>query len=110
MAISDIGLAADIGSLNRYCGQAVVALAQALDNCAGIAEMLNNADRGYAVAGTVDPLVVAGMGTADAANFRSAFDSLYTLQQISVGDVAQSGASPVDYFYIAQTLMGTTPL
>jgi hypothetical protein len=108
------GLPADLLALNRTCGQAVVALAQALDNCVAISTMLGNPQRGFAVTGSgdseVDPLAVAGMSPDDAALLRNSFFALSLLAQVAYGQTAQQGAEASNFFFDAQQLMGTTPL
>lgn len=106
------GLPTDVNTLNRTVGQAVVALAQALDTCNGINDMLNNAERAWPPPseGATDPLVTAGMETADATNLREAFAALALLKQVAYGEIAQSGAQPSNFFFQAQQLMGATPL
>lgn len=108
------GLPSDISTLNRVCGQAVVALAQALDTCTGLNTMLQNAERGFAVAVVDDepddPLVNGGMSAEDAATLRDAFEALALLAQVAYGQIAQSGAEPSNFFFQAQQLMGCQPL
>lgn len=104
------GLTADIVTLNRTCGQAVLNLAQALDQVTGLNTMLQNAERGFAVNGSDDPLVDGGMSTGDAATLREAFFALAELAQVAYGQAAQSGAQPSNFFFQAQQLLGCQPL
>lgn len=106
------GLSADVNSLNRACGQAVVALAQALDTVTGINAMLQNAERGFAMDGDTDPLTTGdgAMSSDDAATLRNSFSALALLAQVAYGQIAQSGAEPSNFFFYAQQLMGVTPL
>jgi hypothetical protein len=99
------GLNADAVTLNRTMGQAVAALAQALDQCAAINVMLNNSNRGFTSAG----LLALGFVQADVTNIQEAFAALALLQQIAYGQAAGVAVAN-NYFFQAQLLLGTTPL
>lgn len=100
------GLPSDISTLNRVCGQAVVALAQALDNCTGLNAMLSNAERGFSAA----ELEAAGMDPDDVATLQEGMAALALLAQVAYGQLAQTGAQPSNFFFQAQQLMGCQPL
>lgn len=100
------GAAADQVNFNHTIGNAVIALAQALDNCAAINTMLGNAERGFDTAG----LLALGFTQDDVTLIQDSFQALALLQQVAYGQIAQSGASPSNFFFQAQQLMGTVPL
>jgi hypothetical protein len=100
------GLGTDLNSFNRMIGQAVLNLAQALSACTSINTLLNDANRGFNAEG----LAALGMAGEDITNVQEAFAALSQLQQLSVGQIAQSGAQPTNFFYQAQMLMGTNPM
>jgi hypothetical protein len=99
------GAPQDINTFNRAIGSAVIALAQALDQCAAINVMLNNSDRGF----TSADLLALGYEQADVTIIQEAFAALALLQQIAYGQAGGTAALN-DYFFQAQRLMGTTPL
>jgi hypothetical protein len=109
------GLPADIGTLNRTMGQAVVALAQALDTCAGINAMLYNTNRGFGLVNagggsyTSTALTAFGYSDDDINLIGAAFGALGLLQTIAYGTAA-GVATDNNYFLQAQQLMGTVPL
>lgn len=99
------GAPQDIANFNRTIGNAVIALAQALDQCAAINTMLNNSNRGFTTAG----LLAMGFAQADVTNIQESFAALALLQQVAYGEVAGVAAQN-NYLFQAQQLLGTVPL
>lgn len=99
------GLGQTVNDLNRTIGNAVIQLAQALDQCAAINTMLNNSNRGF----TTADLLALGYVQADVTNIQESFAALALLQQIAYGQTA-GVAEENNYFFQAQSLMGTIPL
>jgi hypothetical protein len=98
------GLSAQAGDVNRACGNAVVALAQALSQCTALNTMLNDTSRGFGQAG----LVALGFTSADAALLLASFADLTNLAAVASGQQAQPAAS--NFLFNAAKLMGVTPL
>lgn len=99
--------------LDRAMGSAVTTLAQALDQCAGISELLGDASRAFTITNnggvfTSDKLTALGYDADDITLIAEAFGALAQLRLVAYGQAAQPAAS--NFFFQAQQLMGITPL
>lgn len=109
------GLQADSFSLNDRIGRAVANLAAALDECSGINDMLNDANRAFTIINTEGvfsspKLTALGYSDDDITLIAEAFGALAGLRQLALGQVAQPGAQPTNFFFQAQQLLGVVPL
>jgi hypothetical protein len=101
--------------LDRIIGTAITNLAQALDLCSGINDMLLDGNRAFTITNvegvfTSDKLTALGYDSGDIALIAEAFGALAGLRQLALGQVAQPGAQPTNFFFQAQQLMGVTPI
>jgi hypothetical protein len=103
------GLSAQAGDINRACGNAVVALAQALAACSGLNTMLNDTSRGFGQANLAAMFTAAGdpQGTSNAGLIIASFADLQNLSAVAHGQQAQPAAS--NFFFNAAKLMGVIP-
>lgn len=100
--------------LDRAMGSAAVSLAQALDQCAGINELLGDASRAFTIVNnagvfTSPKLTALGYTDDEITLIAEAFFALAQLQQVAFGRAAGVAAQN-NYFFQAQQLMGITPL
>ncbi len=104
------GLPAGPTDIHRACGSAIVAAAQALDNCVALNTMLNDTDRGFGQAGLAAIFTAGGdpQAATTAALILASFADMTNLAAVARGQQAQPGAS--NFFYNAARLMGVTPL
>lgn len=101
--------------LDRMMGSAVAGLVQYLDLCAGINDMLNDADRAFTIVNnegvfTSPKLTALGYTDDEITLVAEAFFALADLKQLAFGQIAQTGAQPSDLLFWARQLLGATPI
>jgi hypothetical protein len=99
--------------LDRIMGSAIKDLAQALDLCADINDMLLDGNRAFTItsdagAFTSGKLTDLGYDGDDITLIAQAFGALAQLRLVALGQATVPAAS--NFFFQAQQLMGVTPL
>lgn len=108
-----VGLNALGADVNRVCGNAVVDLASALQQCEGINAMLSDADRFNGSTG----LQALGFNVTEAGLLISSFADIVNFASVGRGKAGflvqlpgQSSPGATDFFFNAKKLMGVNPL
>ena len=104
MPAGTAGTPAAASDVNRVCGNSVIQLAQALDQCEGVNSMLNDADRFNGATGLQ---ANQGFTSAQATLIMASFADIHALYLVAHGQQQQVGNN--DFFFNAKLLMGTTP-
>jgi hypothetical protein len=92
--------------VNQNWGNAVQSLAEALAQCKGINDLLNDADR--MPGGPSTALQNLGLSAADAGLLIASFGDLAALYRVAHAQQQQVGNN--DFFFNAKKLLGTVPM